>query len=180
MSLSPEEKLIFTTALGIPQRTFANKIDLADLPPGLVEHAERQLGQPPVACRILYDPLTGAELHIGIVCLRDLSPDQLAGTALMAKEGIRRGRQLLCLCASAEVAKILDGGPFIDISGVIKPPVVDSFTESVSAEADEIYVAATLQNVERMIREANPTLPADAAAQIAVDIVTHPQFFHRK
>ncbi len=178
MPMSPEEKLVLRTALGVPMRTFLNTIALEDLPAGLVEKAAQQLGSPPAACRILYNAIRSGPLHLGVVCVDDLSPDRRSHLELMAREALKHDKAIVAICKTLEAAEAIDHGAFVNVSAALEAPKIDSF-EDPTPEMDQIFADSALANIERMLTRENPTLPASEVAKLAVDLVTSPDFFRR-
>ena len=177
MPMSPEEKLALRTALNVVPKVFCNEMPLANLPPGLVEKAQLQFGAPPADARLLYNVLRYGDLQLAVLFLDDLCTDRLAHLELMAKEAIARDMALVAVCKTAELAQTLDTGPWIHVTGFLEPLKIDAFEDGPTPEMDQIFGDSTLAHVEQMLRQRNPTLAADAAAEIAINLVTQPGFF---
>lgn len=177
MSLSPEEKLALRTALNVVPKVFCNEMPLANLPPGLVEKAQLQFGAPPADARLLYNVLRYGDLQLGVLMVDDLSTDRLAHLVCMAEEAIGRDLALIVICKTVEAAQAIDRGPFIIVSGFLDPMTIDSYEDGPSATMDEVYAQSMLVHTEQVLRQRNPTLPAAAAAEIAINLVTQPGFF---
>ena len=179
MAMTEDERLALWVGLGVPKRVFCNVVPVADLPAAMLARHEAEFGTQPAAARSLSNVLRAGDLQFSVVFLGDLSTDQLAHLALMAEAVVARDEGLIVVCRTDEVAATLDTGPWINVANVIVPPTINGYTDTPRPETDQLFAEAALANIERMLRRDNPTLAADAAAELAINLVTSPDFFRR-